>query len=149
MAEKEKEQCAKWKIEAQKKYRKGLYRSYLDAFTDGYNLAMQSEQSESYQDERLRNCFKRLVGLKQYKDRYGKTEHYERNQPKVWEEAFSIVAGDGIGLIEVELVREVAMSAALEKIIEMNRQTAKEQYGDAEKAESWACVRIARAALVS
>lgn len=36
---------------------------------------------------------------------------------------------------------------ALEKIIEMNRQTAEHQYGDANKAESWACIKVARAAL--
>lgn len=36
---------------------------------------------------------------------------------------------------------------ALEEIIEMNRQQATDQYGDAEKAEGWACVKIARKAL--
>jgi len=36
---------------------------------------------------------------------------------------------------------------ALNKIIEMNRQTALDKYGDAEKAESWACVSFARSAL--
>ena len=36
---------------------------------------------------------------------------------------------------------------ALEEIIEMNRQTALDQYGDAEKAESWSCVTIARKAI--
>src|SRR5438093_1399486 len=39
------------------------------------------------------------------------------------------------------------MRKALEKIIEMNRQQAEDQYGDREKAENWACVRIARQAL--
>ncbi len=41
-----------------------------------------------------------------------------------------------------EVLRE-----ALEKIIEMNRQNALDQYGDAEKAESWGCVTVAREAL--
>lgn len=36
---------------------------------------------------------------------------------------------------------------ALDKIIEMNRQNAADQYGDANKAESWACVRVAREAI--
>ena len=36
---------------------------------------------------------------------------------------------------------------ALEQIIEMNRMTAKHQYGEADKAECWSCVRVARAAL--
>lgn len=36
---------------------------------------------------------------------------------------------------------------ALVKIIEMNRQHAEDQYGDPEKAESWSCVTVARAAL--
>lgn len=39
------------------------------------------------------------------------------------------------------------LSDALIKIIEMNRQHAKDQFGDADKAESWACVSIARQAL--
>lgn len=37
--------------------------------------------------------------------------------------------------------------AALEKIIEMNRQHAKDQYGDANKAETWSCIVVAREAL--
>ena len=37
--------------------------------------------------------------------------------------------------------------AALKKIVEMNRQTAEDQYGDANKAEGWACVTTARAAI--
>ena len=36
---------------------------------------------------------------------------------------------------------------ALEKIIEMNRQWALDQYGDATKAENMDCVRVARAAI--
>ena len=37
--------------------------------------------------------------------------------------------------------------AALEKIVEMNVQWALDQYGDATKAESMECVRVARAAI--
>lgn len=37
--------------------------------------------------------------------------------------------------------------AAAEKVIEMNRQHAEDQYGDPEKAESWSCVVILRAAI--
>lgn len=37
---------------------------------------------------------------------------------------------------------------ALKKIIEMNRQHAQDEFGDAEKAEDWACVVVARAALL-
>lgn len=36
---------------------------------------------------------------------------------------------------------------ALNKIIEMNRQHAQDEYGNAEKAESWSCVTVARAVL--
>lgn len=36
---------------------------------------------------------------------------------------------------------------ALEKIIELNRQWALDQYGDATKAEQMECVRVARAAI--
>jgi hypothetical protein len=42
---------------------------------------------------------------------------------------------------------EGACAAALRKIIEMNRQHAEDQYGDANKAESWACIVVARKAL--
>lgn len=37
--------------------------------------------------------------------------------------------------------------AALEQIIEMNRAHALHEFGSEEKAEGWACVRVARAAL--
>lgn len=37
--------------------------------------------------------------------------------------------------------------SALQKIIAMNRQHAEDQYGDAEKAEGWSCVKVARQAL--
>lgn len=40
-----------------------------------------------------------------------------------------------------------ALTAGLDKIIEMNRFTAEHQYGNAEKAESWSCVKVARDAL--
>lgn len=36
---------------------------------------------------------------------------------------------------------------AAEKVIQMNRQHAEDQYGDANKAESWACVVVLRAAI--
>jgi hypothetical protein len=41
------------------------------------------------------------------------------------------------------------MRKALEKIIEMNRQHAEDQYGDANKAESWSCVIVAREAIAT
>ena len=46
-----------------------------------------------------------------------------------------------------EIVLELMV--ALEFIIAMNRQTAKDQYGDAEKAEKWACVTQSRMAIKS
>jgi hypothetical protein len=47
-----------------------------------------------------------------------------------------------------QLEWEVArLKDGLVKIIEMNRQHAKDQFGDYNKAESWACVTVARAAL--
>ena len=48
---------------------------------------------------------------------------------------------DRLREINVELVE------ALEKIVQMNIQTAIDQYGDASKAENWACVEVARAAM--
>ena len=43
--------------------------------------------------------------------------------------------------------RNVTLGDALLKIIEMNRQHAEDQYGDPDKAESWACIRVAREAM--
>jgi len=40
-----------------------------------------------------------------------------------------------------------AQRDALVQIIEMNRQHAEDQYGDADKAESWSCVAVARKGL--
>lgn len=49
---------------------------------------------------------------------------------------------------EFELTRQrVALLEALEKIIEMNRTTANDKFGDSEQAERWACVIVARAAI--
>ena len=36
---------------------------------------------------------------------------------------------------------------ALQKIIEFNQQHASDQYGDALKCETWACIKVARAAI--
>jgi hypothetical protein len=47
------------------------------------------------------------------------------------------------------IATEGACRYALLKIIEMNRQHARDQYGDADKAESWSCVRVAREALAA
>ena len=41
-----------------------------------------------------------------------------------------------------------ALVAAAEKVIEMNRQHAADQYGDADKAESWGCVVVLRESLI-
>ena len=49
--------------------------------------------------------------------------------------------------IEAKNARIAKLEAALEKIIEMNRQTAFAKDGDQNKAEHWACVRTAREAL--
>jgi hypothetical protein len=40
-----------------------------------------------------------------------------------------------------------ALLKAAEKVIEMNLQKAQDQYGDRNKAESWACVRVLREAI--
>jgi hypothetical protein len=47
------------------------------------------------------------------------------------------------------IATEGACRDALLKIIEMNRQHARDQYGDADRAESWSCVRVAREALAA
>lgn len=62
----------------------------------------QQDSAGGERDNRMRECFKRLVGLKKHKDEYGKTEYYERHQPIVWKEAFEILAGNGSILREAE-----------------------------------------------
>lgn len=52
--------------------------------------------------------------------------------------SIAAASGPNVGLVE-----------ALNKIISMNRQHAEDQYGDAEKAESWSCIVVARAALAA
>lgn len=44
---------------------------------------------------------------------------------------------------------DAGLVEALEMIIEMNRQHAADQFGDAEKAEAWSCIRVAREALAA
>jgi hypothetical protein len=41
------------------------------------------------------------------------------------------------------------LEAALKAIIAMNQQHAHDQFGDANKAESWACIKVARKALAA
>jgi hypothetical protein len=50
-------------------------------------------------------------------------------------------------LTDTERSRLETLESAAEKVIDMNRSTAFVQYGDANKAESWACVRVLREAL--
>lgn len=43
--------------------------------------------------------------------------------------------------------RAEGLAAAAQEVIDMNRQRAYDQYGDSERAESWSCVTVLRAAL--
>jgi len=43
--------------------------------------------------------------------------------------------------------QNLKMKQALEKIIEMNYQTAQDKYGDKSKADTWCCVVVAKEAL--
>jgi hypothetical protein len=47
---------------------------------------------------------------------------------------------DGLKYTEIECI----LITGLERIIAMNRRQGRDQYGDAEKAESWGCVTEAR-----
>ena len=53
--------------------------------------------------------------------------------------------------ITSELVKSITenfhLVKALQKIIDFNRDQALHQYGDANKAENWGCVIVARAAI--
>ena len=59
----------------------------------------------------------------------------------------------GLGAIELRIrngfERENILMGALEQIIQFNRDHANEQYGDANKCETWACVRVAREAMAN
>jgi hypothetical protein len=45
----------------------------------------------SKENEQLRNCLENLVQLKEWKDKYGKDEHYLINQPRAWDRAKEIL----------------------------------------------------------
>lgn len=67
-------------------------------------------------------------------------------------EGKNILDYDDVGQVVADANAKLAIAApvllkALEKIVEMNRQHAEDEYGDAEKAESWACVTVARKAI--
>lgn len=53
-----------------------------------------------------------------------------------------------VGILRTESPEKYcAQRDALVQIIEMNRQHAADQYGDADKAEAWSCVVVARQGL--
>lgn len=54
-------------------------------FSVGFNAAV------SHYDSKLYNALHKLVQLKDLKDNFGKTETYEREQPKAWDEARQIL----------------------------------------------------------
>lgn len=67
-------------------------------------------------------------------------------------EGKNILDYDDVGKEVADANAKLAISApkllsALEKIVEMNRQHAEDEYGDPEKAESWSCVKVAREAI--
>jgi len=67
-------------------------------------------------------------------------------------EGKNILDYDDVGKEVADVNAKLAISAskllsALEKIVEMNRQHADDEYGDPEKAESWSCVKVAREAI--
>ena len=72
-------------------------------------------------------------------------------RPACWEFAMDFL-GDPeapvvdayVGSLEAEVAR---LRAAALEVIELNRQHAHDQYGDADKCETWACVRTLRSAL--
>ena len=75
---------------------------------------------------------------------------------RLWQEVEALqalVAGLKTGYeayerVNAELKADVeALRSAALKVIEMNRQHAKDQYGDSDKAESWSCITVLRAAM--
>ncbi len=52
-----------------------------------------AELEELREDQnQVKDILQRLVDLKNYKNRYGKDEHYRREQPILWEAAIQILA---------------------------------------------------------
>ncbi|KAB0489710.1 hypothetical protein [Pseudomonas vancouverensis] len=108
------------------------------------------------ENERLQDCEDVLRQLASYVGAGG------YNAPEVDPEVFARKILDGINILNDPLAQLViekgeriaqlkaeceALRNAAVKVIEMNRQHAKDQYGDAEKAESWSCVTVLRAAI--
>ena len=61
-------------------------------------------------------------------------------------EAFIVEAVNAHDKLQAE---RDALLTALKKIIKMNRQTAKDKYSDADRAKTWSCVTVARAAIAA
>lgn len=67
---------------------------------------------------------------------------------KLMREAYGYASWTEVLTVAEKLKAEVeALRKAAEKVIEMNRQHAEDQYGDPDKAESWSCVTVLRAAM--
>lgn len=71
-----------------------------------------------------------------------------------WEFTGIFVEHDGVVICAAEskeIGRLIAAAPELleaaEKVIEMNLQESQDRYGDRNKAENWACVRVLRAAI--
>ncbi|WP_040263715.1 hypothetical protein [Pseudomonas massiliensis] len=71
----------------------------------------------------------------------------ENERLEAWRTAFLSERSAQIRQRDQLKAENEALRNGLVKIIEMNRQHAEDQYGDANKAESWSCVTVAREAM--
>lgn len=67
---------------------------------------------------------------------------------------YTFILACAYGIEFAQMVRRLSVNAqalldAAFRVIEMNRQHALDQYGDAEKAEGWACVMVLREAIAT
>lgn len=115
---------------------------------DTYAVAITSD-SQSYHDALLMTSMEPDMAGDDI-DTRSKTGYYMTAEIKQLREKLKRAEEENLrllGFVDSYDWQRQRLHQAAEKVIAWNRQAAKDQYGDANKAESWACVRELRDAI--
>lgn len=114
---------------------------------DKYGFVVPYDGSNKfYDDGRVNGYIAGATEWAQWKVKYDELKTQFDNLQTVYADLFN-TAQNSANKHQQLKERCEKMEAALIKIIEMNRQHAADQYGDANKAETWGCIRVSREAL--